>query len=417
MNAMFLQDLALKIRRGMKGNADRGLSAGGLAYGYKMGSTPGERTVDPDAAKVIVDIFEWIAAGESARSIARRLNAAQIPSPGRGAGWRVNTILGSKKRANGILRNEAYLGRVVFGRQKRVRNPETGRIVMKALPREQWHLVERPQWRIVSADLWERAHARIRVVETQGLHARRRPPRLLSGLVMCGLCGSPMIVKSNDALVCSRHRDLGGCDHDRSIRAPEVEARVIEAVRTALDQPDLVAEFVATYHAERERLRRQEGQRRRQLEMAIAKSQRGLEGLKLRAESGRFDDEDCRQWDGFKARREEARAEIARLPAEGKVININPQAPQVYRRTLDNLAEALAEAQEPAASRARDLIRALLHKVTVYPEVIGGRRRIELAGELRVMVALSTSEDIGDIVGSGGALPTITPVLIVLKVA
>lgn len=404
MNAQQLKDLAFKIKRGMKGNADRGLSSGGLAFGYKVGAQPGARIIDPDAAQVIIHIFESIAAGESARAIVRRLNAAGVPSPGKALGWRANTILGSAKRATGILRNEAYLGRILFGRQKRIRNPHTGKILMRAVPRAQWHVVERPEWRIVSDDLWKRAHDRVRIIDRAPLHQRRRPPRLLTGLVLCGLCGSPMIIRSKDAMVCSKHRDIGGCDHDRSIRATEVEERVLAAVKTALDQPDAVSEFVATYHAERERLRREEVSRRQHLEAKIAKSQRGLDGITRMAVAGLEVDalaELKPQWEAFKVARDEAKAELARLGEAPQVIRLNPQAPAVYRRQLDELGELLGR-EGPDGARAREIIRAMARQVKVYPDMIGDRRKIEMAGELRVMVALSAGVSLDDIVGSGG---------------
>jgi len=75
MNALFLKDLALKIRRGQHGVIAQGRSAGGIAYGYRVarevdskGETiRGVRTIDQTEAKVIVRIFREYASGRSSR--------------------------------------------------------------------------------------------------------------------------------------------------------------------------------------------------------------------------------------------------------------------------------------------------------------------------------------------------------------
>ena len=43
MNALFLRDLAAKIKRGQSGRIATGLSAGGLSYGYRVVKKPEER--------------------------------------------------------------------------------------------------------------------------------------------------------------------------------------------------------------------------------------------------------------------------------------------------------------------------------------------------------------------------------------
>ena len=65
MNALFLKDLAAKTRRGLKGRALAGKSAGGKAYGYKnvvkfdAAGEPirGDRKIDTVEAGVVRRIF------------------------------------------------------------------------------------------------------------------------------------------------------------------------------------------------------------------------------------------------------------------------------------------------------------------------------------------------------------------------
>ena len=65
MNALFLNDLADKTRRGLRGRVENGKSAGGIAYGYKVvkrfntqgEALRGDREIDEDQAGIIRRIF------------------------------------------------------------------------------------------------------------------------------------------------------------------------------------------------------------------------------------------------------------------------------------------------------------------------------------------------------------------------
>ena len=94
MHALFLRDLAAKIRRGQRGRAAEGLVPGGRSYGYEVirelhsrgELLRGRRRIKEDEATVIQRIFEEYASGRSARSIAAGLNRDGIPSPQRDYG-------------------------------------------------------------------------------------------------------------------------------------------------------------------------------------------------------------------------------------------------------------------------------------------------------------------------------------------
>src|SRR5690606_37683727 len=71
-------------------------------------------------------IFTDYAAGVSPREIARKLNAERVPGP-RGEDWKDTTIRGQANRGTGILNNELYVGRLVYGRTRFVKDPATGK--------------------------------------------------------------------------------------------------------------------------------------------------------------------------------------------------------------------------------------------------------------------------------------------------
>jgi DNA invertase Pin-like site-specific DNA recombinase len=107
MNALFLKDLAQKIRRGQRGRIEAGKIPGGNSYGYRIvrqllpdGSvSTGEREIDPSQAAVIRRIFNEYAEGMAPRQIAARLNREAVPSPRRGQ-WNASTINGNRRRRN-----------------------------------------------------------------------------------------------------------------------------------------------------------------------------------------------------------------------------------------------------------------------------------------------------------------------------
>ena len=159
---------------------------------------------DPETAPVVQRIFELSDAGVGFRSIAQRLEADGIASPGETGPLRhprsAGVWGGSAVRA--ILVNPRYLGHQVAGRQRRhdelldSHDAALGTVSSQRWQgREAWAWSEELCWpALVPADLWERVNARIK--NTYG-STRRRPRAqagkyLLTGLLRCGHCGKAM---------------------------------------------------------------------------------------------------------------------------------------------------------------------------------------------------------------------------------
>jgi hypothetical protein len=112
----------------------------------------GKRRIVPEEAAIVRRIFAAFAGGSSPKAIARRLNAEGVPGP-RGELWRDGTIRGHRRRGTGLLNNELYLGRLVWNRQRFVKDPETGRRLARPNPPEAWIIEEMPALRIVEDEL------------------------------------------------------------------------------------------------------------------------------------------------------------------------------------------------------------------------------------------------------------------------
>ena len=204
MNALFLKDLAQKTRRGLEGRVRQGRSGGGLCFGYDIirehdvcgEPIHGGRKINEAEATVVRRIFTAFASGQSPRAIALTLNSERIAGP-HGETWGPSTIYGNWRRGTGILNNELYIGKLVWNRQRYVKDPATGKRQARPNPPDEWITREVPDLRIVDDQLWNEVKARERHVRHALMHDNvgvraeraRRPVYLLSNLLKCGVCG------------------------------------------------------------------------------------------------------------------------------------------------------------------------------------------------------------------------------------
>jgi site-specific DNA recombinase len=253
VGALFLQDLAHKVRRGMSGVVRDGRHAGGRAFGYRpIPGKPGELEIVPDEAEIVREIFKRYVGGETPRKIASDLNRRKVPA-GRGLIWNASAINGSLKRHNGIILNDLYAGKIVWNKVRMVKDPDTGKRVSRANPVEEWQSVDASHLRIVEPDIYEAALATKRERGGSRPHLVRKPKRVLSGLLRCGVCGGGMS-GNQGRLQCTRRRETGTCNHSRAYNVEVIERTVFEGLKKHLTDPALIAEYVKAYNAERSRL-------------------------------------------------------------------------------------------------------------------------------------------------------------------
>jgi site-specific DNA recombinase len=129
-----------------------------------------------------------------------QLNAEGIPGPF-GRPWRDTAIRGHITRGTGILNNELYIGRIVWNRQRYVKDPVSGRRRSRTNDRDRLIIEEVPDLRIVDDELWAAVKQRqASIRESEGVSKaratrfweRRAARHLMTGLVYCGSCGGRM---------------------------------------------------------------------------------------------------------------------------------------------------------------------------------------------------------------------------------
>jgi site-specific DNA recombinase len=232
------KETAFRTRRGLKGKALAGSPTGGRTFGY----TSKNELIETEAP-VVREIFERYAGGESMRAISKDLNARGAPSP-KGRLWYVSAV-------HALLRNERYLGRLIWGASHWKRSARNSKKRTRVeVPREQWTIVEKPELRLVSDQTWQRVRARD-TPSTMSHNARPKYP--LSGLLLCAECGRAMTLCGgknsrgfgSQRYVCPNYKEHGkvGCSNDMGVSRLVAEEHLIEPLRERLlnDQNFLAA--------------------------------------------------------------------------------------------------------------------------------------------------------------------------------
>ncbi len=156
--------------------------------------------------------------------------------------WQHSAILGMAKRGSGILRNEIYIGNVIWNRSEWVKRPGTRIRTYRLRPRDQWIIEKHPELRIVPKELWNRVQARLSHTHP-GLPKRgRRGTYLLTGILKCHHCGGSLTMIDQRCYGCGT-RNRGGdaaCDNSIRIRRDKLEDRFLSGVREQLLSPDTI---------------------------------------------------------------------------------------------------------------------------------------------------------------------------------
>ena len=399
MNALFLKDLAAKTHRGLRGRVEAGKSGGGICYGYDVvklhddAGEPirGERSIDEAEAEIVRRIFREFSQGTSPRAIARRLNEDGIPGP-KGRLWTDSVLRGHAKRGTGLLNNELYIGRLVWNRQRFMKNPDTGKRVARINPPEEWIVAEVPELRIVDDGLWQAAKARqgelsekyaTAIEATRNAHANRmnaahRPRYLLSGLLECGVCGGPYAMRGQGPYGCSNHIMTGSCANGRSIQRPVIEERVLAGLKDKLMAPEAAAEAMKAYVEETNRLNRERRASGATDRKELAEIEKRIASMIAAIEEGGYVRGMSDRLRELEARQDELNECLAAGPAD--IPDIHPNIAIVYRRKIERLAEALADPRD--RDEAADAIRGLIERIVLTPGDKRGEMHAALHGDL-----------------------------------
>ncbi len=227
-------------------------------YGYTYvppnNGNPSKWVVDTAAALVVKRIYRWYTEeGLTVRQIAKRLNEEErVPSP-KGGVWYHGVI-------ERILRNQSYTGEGYYNRFYKDHSTDgalkisgRGRISyprFKPKPREEWIPFSVPM--IIPPEVWQKAQE---VMKQNARFARRNGRRryLLSGLMVCGVCGHTMhavTYRGRSYYRCAnggKNRPEGVPKHSMVIERGVAEKAVWESLAQLLREPERIEQAWEAY--------------------------------------------------------------------------------------------------------------------------------------------------------------------------
>ncbi len=261
------------VQQGHEGQVERGFVGSGRTYGYLNvpKEIPGTRTSygrpkvegvnmvpNPDEVKIIVRLFEAVAAGVSQIQLVHELNREQVPISLAYTGkmprmWNMGMV-------GRILNNEKYIGQYIYRKRATIRNPRTGKGEQVMRPREEWMVDDRQSLRIVSDELWEAAHKEME--QASKIFTRQKKGGLnkssesrtfvFSGLMTCGCCRGKVTIVSgeypNKVYGCHGARYKGICENRRTIGQRRLQIELLSYLATNLSAPEFKARIEKAFH-------------------------------------------------------------------------------------------------------------------------------------------------------------------------
>ena len=400
MNALFITDLAAKVRRGQRGRVENGKIGGGNGYGYDVvkrfdergNPVRGERTINEAHARIIRRIFAMYVAGASPKAIAARLNFEGVPGPGK-KGWSQSTINGNWQRGSGILNNEMYVGVIAWNKVRYDHHPETGRHAARPNPESTWIRKEVPDLRILDQQVWDKAKARQRRgrQSRKGFWEHQRPRYLLSQLLRCGCCGGSYSKISEKSYGCAAARNKGNsvCSNRRVIARADLEHTVLETLKRNLMDPILLAEFCKEYTAHVNRLRIEHNASLTAYRAELDRLAREEDRLFKAVTEGYANAAGARRSREIESRRQELVALVADTN-EAPVL-LHPVMAKRYQEEVTALVRSLND--QGHRHEAAELIRSLIDHIVLSPNPAGPGLLIDLFGDLAGILNIATKED------------------------
>jgi site-specific DNA recombinase len=409
MNALFLKDLAIKTHRGIRGRVEAGKIGGGNAYGYRVvhqvdargEPIRGERAIFEEQAEIVRRIFRDYVAGNGPQRIAADLNREGILSP-TGKRWSDTTIRGNRTISSGILNCELYIGVIRWNRQRKLKNPDTGRSAYRLNQESEWIRSEAPELRIVPQELWDAAKARQDELtalykkqidgsraavgrmkaKNGGLNATHRPRTLLSGLLFCGCCGGSYARRGQDRYACTNHVLGNGCDNARTVDRKALESRLLTGLRERMMTPEIAAEAMRAYTQETNRLNRQRRSSVESIRQELAETNKAIAEIVRVIEQGGWHRALSDRLTELEAQQDILTARLSNGPQD--VPDIHPNISEAYRRRIERLTEALSNRDD--ALEAADAIREVIDRIVITPGQQRGENHVTLQGDLATIL-------------------------------
>lgn len=394
INNIYLDDLAEKTHRGLKGQALEGRSAGGRSYGYDSIETSGghRKVINTEEAEWVRYIFGRYAAGVNTRDIANELNRKGVLSP-RGGTWAHSAIYGDMRRGLGLLNNPLYIGQYIWNRSQWMKDPHTGKRKRLERPQGEWVIQEAPELQIVSQSAWDAVKRRqkrrqIDRSASSGPRGRGKPRYILSGLLKCGCCGGNYILTDYYRYGCAVHKDRGDAVCSNRIKVPRdrVEDRLLSHIREDLLSEEAYQTFLNEVTAAIEA----QAPDTSAIQKRLAEAEREAGNIIEAIRQGIITPSTKAALEAAEERKATILSELEEIK-NMKPVTMLPRAREIYQRLVSDLN------QIDDIARARETIRSIVGEITLHPIEEQGKLAAEIKQGQQMLTLLNSD-------GSGGRI-------------
>lgn len=183
--------ISARVSSARKQKARRGEWNGEPPIGYKINKETKKLEIDPEQKHIPTLIFElYVNGGLGTFKVAEHLNKLGIRTKMMNK-W-------SRESINKILRNQAYVGNVVYGTRRNQLQREYDddgkmrkRKVQMKLERHEWQIVEGAHEALIDKETFIKAQS---ILSSKGgKKIPRRASHPLTGILFCGYCGQGMV--------------------------------------------------------------------------------------------------------------------------------------------------------------------------------------------------------------------------------
>lgn len=240
------EKIGIRIKLGLKEKAKKGEWSGSPPFGYKVQDK--KLVVNPEEAEIVRKIFKMY--------VEDHVGTAKLSDHLNDHGFRTRSGRPfSRKTVGDILKNEVYLGRIIYNRNslKKIRDYESEdqRKKLVRLPNNQdeWIVVENCHEPLVDEKTFEEAQKLLNARRTKRESSNIVYP--LSGIMKCKKCGRSMVGRRFDIkgkeyryYICDTYNKFGRsfCDQP-NVSAKPLEEYILELLteklKTVQDQIEL----------------------------------------------------------------------------------------------------------------------------------------------------------------------------------
>ncbi len=255
INDSYCRDISMKVKSSKEVKRKNGEFIGSFApFGYKKDDkNKHQLVVDTEVSHIIERIFNMKIDGYSSKAIADFLNGIGTVTPSRhkenkgdnfNTGFIVKNAKWDAKMINRIISNKVYIGVLEQGKTTKLNYKSKKEIEVS---KEDWIVTQNAHEAIVSKSVFLLANKML----LRDVKQSKDKPYILSGMLFCKDCGSPMIrrkVKSKDGYtifyICSEYNNHGQCTR-HSIKEEYLISATIHALNDYLSKYNELLEKIS----------------------------------------------------------------------------------------------------------------------------------------------------------------------------